>query len=383
MDDAKQKTRRVLAALNHQEPDRVPISEFFWTNFIRRCRAELDVGDDFDPYAYWDLDMTVVNPNMDPHITGIREVERTGEHTVVKTGFEATIEVRDDCVMPRYLDFETKSYRQMESFAFDDPRDGRRYFEPIDDQLNGVGDALNTGIAPFVDRVNAAAKHLCVFGSVCEPNEMIWRIMGTDNVLLKIAESPAKVADFVERLGEFAVGVVEGQLAAVGDKLSGIYIWGDIAYDNGMFFSPDYWRRVYKPQLKRICDAVHAAGLKTIYHGCGNASVVFDDKIEVGVDGYNPLEVKAGLDAVELKRRYGRRLALVGNIDVRVLATNDREKVRREVLRKLNAAKGGGFMPQSDHSVPHSVDPATYDYMIEMIREYGRYPLQLGEFDES
>ena len=101
------------------------------------------------------------------------------------------------------------------------------------------------------------------------------------------------------------------------------------------------------------------------------------------MDGYNPLEVKAGLDAVELKRRYGRRLALVGNIDVRVLATNDREKVRREVLRKLNAAKGGGFMPQSDHSVPHNVDPTTYDYMIKLIREHGRYPLQLGEFDES
>ena len=116
MDDAKKKTERVLAALSHQEPDRVPIGEFFWTNFIRRCRAELDVGDDFDPYAYWDLDLTVVNPNMDPHITGIREVERTAEHTVVKTGFEATIEVRDDCVMPRYLDFETKTYEQMAAF---------------------------------------------------------------------------------------------------------------------------------------------------------------------------------------------------------------------------------------------------------------------------
>ena len=212
---------------------------------------------------------------------------------------------------------------------------------------------------------------------------MIWRILGTDNALMKIAESPAKVAAFVERLGEFAVGIVEGQVAAVGDKLAGIYIWGDIAYDKGMFFSPDYWRRVYKPQLKRICDAARAAGLKTIYHGCGNAAVVFDDKIEVGVDGYNPLEVKAGLDAVELKRRYGSRLALVGNIDVRVLATNDRDAVRREVLRKLNAAKGGGFMPQSDHSVPHNVDPATYDYMIQLIREHGGYPLQLGEFDED
>jgi len=78
---------------------------------------------------------------------------------------------------------------------------------------------------------------------------------------------------------------------------------------------------------------------------------------------------------------FGARLAFNGNIDVRVLGTNDPEKVRREVLRKLNAAKGGGYILQSDHSVPSDVDPATYDYVVELAREYGTYPLDLGEFD--
>jgi uroporphyrinogen-III decarboxylase len=191
------------------------------------------------------------------------------------------------------------------------------------------------------------------------------------------------MARFIERLGDFLVGIVAGQIDAAKGKLSGVYIWGDIAYDHGMFFSPEYWRDVYKPQLRRICDTVHASGLKTIYHGCGNASEVFDDMIEAGVDAYNPLEAKAGLDVVELKRQYGRRWAFNGNIDVRVLATNERDMVRREVLRKLNAAKGGGFILQSDHSVPSNVDPKTYDYVIELTRRYGKYPLDLGEFDEN
>jgi len=111
--------------------------------------------------------------------------------------------------------------------------------------------------------------------------------------------------------------------------------------------------------------------------------VIFEDLIEVGVDGYNPLEAKAGLDVVELKRRFGSRWAFNGNIDVRVLASNDRRLVRREVLRKLNAAKGGGFILQSDHSVPDNVAASTYEYMIELAREYGTYPLELGEFDEE
>ena len=103
--------------------------------------------------------------------------------------------------------------------------------------------------------------------------------------------------------------------------------------------------------------------------------------IEAGVDCYNPLEAKAGLDVVELKRRFRDRWAFCGNIDVQVLETNDREKVRREVLTKLNAAKGGGYILQSDHSMPDNVDPATYDYVVELARRHGRYPLELEEFD--
>ena len=383
MSDVRLKTERVIAALEHREADRVPVGEFFWTNFLRRARSELGVGGDFDPYRFWDLDMIVINPNMDPHVTGIQILEQAEDYTVVRTGFGATIERRSTYPMPRYIDFETKSYEQMEAFEFDDPKDRRRYFEAIDDQINSVADELNLGLPSYVDRVNAYADDFCVFGSVCEIHEMIWRIMGTENVLFKLAESPNRMAKFIERLGDFLVGIVQGQIAAANGRLSGMYIWGDVAYNKGMFFRPDYWRKVYKPQLKRICDAVHAAGLKTIYHGCGDSSVLFEDMIEAGVDAYNPLEAKAGLDVVDLKRQFGRRWSFNGNIDVRVLATNDRDKVRGEVLTKLNAAKGGGFILQSDHSVPDSVDPKTYDYVIELVREYGNYPLSLGEFDRS
>jgi uroporphyrinogen decarboxylase len=382
MTDRKTKIERILAALNHQEADRVPMGEFFWTNFVERTKRELGLGDALNLYRHWDLDFVVITPNMDPHIRGIQVLEDSPDRKVVRTGFEATIERRSSYPMPRFLQFATQSYADMEAFVFDDPADPRRYYAAIDDQLNSVADALNLNLPSFVDRVNAYADDFCVFGSVGEPHEMIWRILGPENVLIKIAEEPGKVARFVERLGDFLVGIVKAQVAAVGEKLTGLYIWGDIAYCNGMMFSPAYWRKVYKPQLKRICDEVHAAGLKAIYHSDGDASAVYDDLIEVGVDGYNPLEAKAGLDVVELKRKYGRRWAFNGNIDVMTLESNDRNQVRREVLRKLNAAKGGGYILQSDHSVPGSVDPATYDYMVQLVRDYGRYPLRLGECDE-
>jgi len=382
-DAAKAKTDRVLAALAHREADRVPVGEFFWTNFLRRCKAEMDVGDDFDPYRHWDLDMIVINPNMDPHVTGIEVLENTPERRLVRTGFGATIEQRADYPMPRYLDFETTAYADMDALEFDDPLDPRRYHEAIDDQINAVGDTLNLGYPSFVDRVGVCAEHCCVFGSVCEIQEQLWRIIGPENVYYKMVEDPDRLVAFIERLGDFLVGIVEGQVAAAGGRLAGLYVWGDVAYDQGMLFSPDFWRRAHKVQLARLCDAIHAHGLQVIYHGCGDASAVFDDLIEAGVDAYNPLEAKAGLDVVDLKRRYGDRWAFNGNIDVRVLATNDRDAVRREVLTKLNAAKGGGFILQSDHSVPDNVAPATYDYLMRLVREHGTYPLDLGEFDQD
>ncbi|MHC4247621.1 MAG: uroporphyrinogen decarboxylase family protein [Planctomycetota bacterium] len=380
-DSAAAKTARVIGALEHCEIDRVPVGEFFWTNFLRRVKADWGVGDDFNPYAHWDLDMIVINPNMDPHVTGVEIVENSPLRRVVRTGFGATIEQRADYPMPHYADFETTSYEQIEALEFDDPLDPRRYKEAVLDQINTVADTLSLDYPSFVDRVDANVEQLCVFGSVCEPHELLWRIIGTENALMKIAEDPDFIARFIERIGDFLVGIVEGQVAAAEGALTGLYIWGDIAYDNGMFFSPDYWRRVYKPQLARICAAAHAHGLKTVYHGCGDASVVYEDMIEAGVDAYNPLEAKAGLDVVELKRRFGDRWAFNGNIDVRVLSTNDRDKVRREVLTKLNAAKGGGYIIQSDHSIPDTVSADTYDYMIGLARKHGNYPLDLGEFD--
>jgi uroporphyrinogen-III decarboxylase len=132
-----------------------------------------------------------------------------------------------------------------------------------------------------------------------------------------------------------------------------------------------------------MIDLCHAKGLPVIYHGCGNVRAILPDMIEIGLDAYNPLEAKAGLDVVQLRRSLGHKLAFCGNSNIQVWETNDLEKVRREVLRKLNAAKGGGMIVQSDHSVTSAVAGKTYDYVVKLVRQYGRYPLELGEFDED
>lgn len=375
------KLERMNKALRHEEPDRVPVSDFFWGSFLRRWREELGLVADADIYRYYDLDWQVTIPNMDPQIRPFEMVSETDEEVVVRTGFGAMIRKRFDAPMPAFLRFETDSIEKMRAFSFDDPWDERRFFRGGDNQIAGVGDGFTRDLAPWIDIVKSLHPDFPVYGSVCEGHETLWRIIGSENVMLWIGEYPDEVARFVERINAFSLELAKAQIKAAGGMLDGMVIWGDVAYKKGTFFSPEYWRKYFKPGVKAIIDACHANGLPVIYHGCGNVNRIFEDFIEIGVDAYNPLEAKAGLDVVDLRRRYGHRIGFCGNMDVLLWANGTREELKRAVLTKLNAAKGGGYIFQSDHSVPGNVSAANYEYVVDLIRERGRYPLELGEYD--
>jgi uroporphyrinogen-III decarboxylase len=141
------------------------------------------------------------------------------------------------------------------------------------------------------------------------------------------------------------------------------------------------WREHFKPVTKELIAICHEAGLPVIYHGCGNAHEIFPDFIEIGLDSYNPLEAKSGLDVVEIRRQYGHKMGFCGNIDALAWANESLPELEAQVLRKLNAAKGGGYLPQSDHSVPSNVSAERYEFVLNLLRKYGSYPLKLGKFD--
>jgi len=375
------KLNRMNKALRHQEADRVPISDFFWGSFLERWRRELGLPAGTDIYKHYDLDWQVTIPNMDPHIKQFEILKETEEEVVVRTGFEAVIRKKFADPMPEWLAFDTDSIEKLQAFQFDDPWDPRRYFSAGDNQIAGVGDGFARNSPAWVETVKSIYPDFPVYGSVCEANEYLQRIIGPKNLFLWVGLYPEELGRFIQRTNEFALEILKAQIKAADGLLDGIVIWGDIAYKKDLFFSPKYWRQWYKPGLKALVDEAHAHGLPVIYHGCGNVSRVFEDFIEIGVDAYNPLEAKAGLDVVDLRRKYGHRIAFCGNLDVITWAHGTRDEIKRMVLTKLNAAKGGGYIVGSDHSVPSNISGHNYDYVVHLVREYGRYPLQLGEYD--
>lgn len=373
MGNAQAKIQRIRQVLSHREADRVPAGEFFWTGFLNRCREKW--GADFDPYRHFDLDYIVIGPNMDPRIMPFEILHESGDEIVVRTGFGATIRRVGTIPMPHYESFSVSSPEDMDTFEFDPPADPRRFFEGGDDQMNCVGDALARDLPPWNDRVDAYVDDFAVFGAVCEPYEYIWRCIGTENALYWMMTDPEPFARFVDRVGEFNLEFCRAQIEAAKGRLAGMYIWGDVAYRNAMLFGAPRWREMFKPHVKSLIDLCHEHGLMVIYHGCGNASEIFDDMVEMGLDAYNPLESKAGLDVVKLKERYAGKLAFCGNIDVQVLEHGDPDEIREHVLYKLRAARGGGWILQSDHSVSSDVSPESYELVIQTLRRHGNYPL--------
>ena len=375
------KLDRINKALCHEEPDRVPISDFFWGSFLERWRKDLGLPIDTDIYEYYDLDWQVTIPNMDPHIKPFEILKENDTEVVVRTGFEAIIQKKFLHPMPAFLKFETDTIEKMRAFEFDDPWDDRRYFSAGDNQLAGVGDGFVRNLPPWIETVKSLHPNVPVYGSVCEGHEMLWRIIGSESVMLWIGLYPDEVGRFVERINEFSLELTKAQIKAANGLLDGMVVWGDVAYKKDMFFSPAYWRKYFKPGVQAIVEVCHEHGLPVIYHGCGNVQRIFEDFIELAIDAYNPLEAKAGLDVVNLRRRYGHRIAFCGNMDVITWAHSSQEELKATVLTKLNAAKGGGYIFQSDHSVPSNISGQNYDYVVNLVRQYGKYPLQLEEYD--
>lgn len=115
------KLDRMNRALRHEEPDRVPISDFFWGSFKDRWRRDLGLPDDADPYYHYDLDWIVTVPNMDPWIRPFETLREDAEEVVVKTGFGAVLRKHFEFPMPETTTWEVDTFEKLEQAVFDGP----------------------------------------------------------------------------------------------------------------------------------------------------------------------------------------------------------------------------------------------------------------------
>ena len=132
------------------------------------------------------------------------------------------------------------------------------------------------------------------------------------------------------------------------------------------------FRELLKPVHKRAIEWAHSKGMKTELHSCGDVRPFVPELVEIGLDALNPMEVKAGMDPVEMKSKFGDSLVLHGGLNASIW--HKTEKFEAEMRQFIPVLKeGGGYICSSDHSVPDSVSLAEFRRFVELAKELGGY----------
>jgi uroporphyrinogen decarboxylase len=375
---------RVMAALNHQEPDRVPID------------LSQAAGDGITIVAYRNL---LKHLGMDERSAQIKD--KRGQTAKVdeavlqrfRVDFRGVGLGAPDNWQDRWLDERTVQdewgvVRTMPpgSFYFDlstpplatqdtlaaieqhrwpDPNDPGRY-RTLREQARHLH--RETAYAVVLD-INCSFFLRC-----CE-------LRGWENFYLDLVANVEFAEALMDRYLGIRLAMAERALQEVGEDIDIVMVTSD---DLGMIdrplISPTLYRSLVKPRQKRTFDFVRArTNAKLFYHTDGAIYPLIPDLIEIGAEILNPVEVgAAGMgDTKKMKQEFGDKLTFWGAIDTRrVLPLGTPEEVREEVRRRiLDLGPGGGYVVCSVHNIQPEVPPENVVAMYEAAYELGRYPL--------
>ena len=190
------------------------------------------------------------------------------------------------------------------------------------------------------------------------------------------------ITELFERQCDIAMANLEKLYAAVGDRVSAVFVSGtDFGMQQGPFLSNKMYRGLFAPVHRRVNDWIHEnTPWKTFIHTCGSIQPLIPDMIEAGFDIFNPIQCSAAdMDPVELKRKFGDRITFWGGgADTqKTLPFGAPDEVRAEVLDRISAlGPGGGIVFNTIHNVQALVPVDNLMAMYNTLRDQGTYPIQ-------
>jgi uroporphyrinogen decarboxylase len=378
--------QRVLKALNHEIPDRVPIDlGGFQTGIHRnaytqlldylRMRDEVTILDPVQQLARpcetllerFHVDFRyIVAHGPDSFRGGIVQNTRDGRlwHDL-KDEFGVVWSMPDD--QPLYMDISHHplahaTLADLATYPFpkgDDPTRFTGLCEQAQRLRNETPYALSTGIGGVV-------------------YEICWYLRGLEQWFIDMIENPAFCAALLDRTLAFWLGYYTEFLKEVGDLVDVVMIGDDIGCQSGPLFSPAFYRRVVKPRQKKLVQHIRSlTNAKIWYHSCGSVRPFIPDLLDNGIDILNPVQISAAdMDPGALKAQFGDRLTFWGGgIDTqKVLSFAGPDEVRDHVRRNLEAFKpGGGYVFNSVHNIQAGVPPENIAAMFAAAHQYGFY----------
>lgn len=216
------------------------------------------------------------------------------------------------------------------------------------------------------------------------PLERAFAMQGMDRFLMNLAMCPEFARALLEKIAGLCKQLMGHFLAELGENVDIIKIGDDLGTQDRLMISPKMYRQVLKPiHADYIAFIRQRTRAKVFFHTDGDVFDLLDDFVEIGVDILNPIQTSAGKMAnlAELKRRYGSHLVFCGAVDTQsILPSGTPREVRREVRRVIDLlGPGGGYMVASVHTIMDEVPPENILAMVDEAVEYGRYPLRGAE----
>jgi uroporphyrinogen decarboxylase len=375
--------QRVQCALNHEEPDRVPL-------FIGVCGATTVLGPGYrrltdllgvprQPTRWFSKPLQYTW--MDDEVLLRLESDGRG---IAPGPAESVLrkEVSADCMID---DWGVTWQRAPGNLYFEMAEAPLRH-ATIDDIERYPWPKLTSparfeGLAERAKAIQQAG-YATVLLSGLTIFEQAGLMRGLDALLMDLAGDEEFFTALMEKIKTMALACAAEMLRHVGPFVDVIVTGDDLGMKNGPMMSPATYRRLIKPHEAEFLAAIHrGTPAKIFFHSCGNVYRFLGDLAEIGVDLLNPVQVSAGEmgDTARLKREFGDRLSFCGGVDThRVLPRGTPAEVRQEVRRRIaDLAPGGGYVASAVHCIQPDVPPENIVAMCEEVMLAGRYPLQL------
>lgn len=357
MSDTRLTTReRFTRMFEHREADRVPIIDIPWDSTIDRWHAE-GMPHDMDFEDFFDIDrITLLHVDGSPRYEK-RTLEETDDHVVYTSDWGVTMKQwKHAASTPEFLDFTIVDRATW--------NEAKKRISASPDRIDW---ALLEANYPIWRQRGDWLQAALWFGFDVAHS---WTI-GTERVLINLVEDPDWLMDVFETMLETNLALFD-RIWDAGYRFDSIYWWDDMGYKGHQFFSLRTYRRVLKPFHQRAIDWAHAKGIKAHLHSCGDVRPFVPELVSMGLDALNPLEVKAGMDPIALKREFGKDLVLHGGINAVLWDRPD--QVRAEMERVVPLLKeAGGYIFSSDHSVPSSVSLTDFREITDLAKRLGSY----------